>query len=225
MKKTLKNVRFIFSIVVILAACYVIIELKGRDFKEIKQIKRDTYSVGPYQSRDLEEIKAHFQQFPHSYDKIVKYEVPVITASIMTNKEMVKDFYQKYQKGKQGSLDMITFGIEGGIICHYIQYNGQDLFYCCFGDEINDIVETFQNCYLFDVPEGYLDGFDASKVSEPFQELVLSTVELSDFAAYERLDSKIVNMDEVERKNEKTKIEGFRISPFQSKEELKQNCG
>lgn len=71
------------------------------------------------------------------------------------------------------------------------------------------------------MPEKFFDCFDASKLSEPFQELVLSTDEFSDYAAYEKLHSKIVNMDEAERKNGNARIEGFRISPFRTEEELK----
>lgn len=221
MKRQHKNGLLIFGTVLILAACYVVVVSKGYDSKENKQVKQNDISVESYHGRDVEEIKAHFAQFPDSYEKIVKCAVPVNTFATMTNKNKIKDFVQKYQRKKQCSLDMISFGTEGGMIYHYMQYNGQDLFYCCFGNEINDIVETYQNLYLFDVPEKYFDCFDASKLSEPFQELVLSTDELSDYATYEKLHSKLVNMDEAERKNGNARIEGFRISPFRTEEELK----
>ncbi len=221
MNRKFKNGLLIFGTVLVLAVCYVGIVSKGYDSKENKQIKQSDIRMESYHGRDVEEIKAHFKQFPDSYDKIIKYKVPVITTSMMTNKKMVKDFCQKFQEEKLCSLDMITFGAEGGMIYHYIHYNGQDLFYYCFGDEINDIVEKYQNLYLFDVPESFFDSFDASKLPEPFQELVLSTDEISDYAEYEKLSSELDHADETERKNSKLKIEGFRISPFRTEKEAK----
>lgn len=221
MKSSLKNKILVFGIVIILVASYVVIIAKRYDNKENEQLKKDYISVESYHGRDVEEIKAHFEQFPDSYDKIVKYAVPVNTIATTTNKNMINDFCQKYNKGESCSLDMITFGIEGGMIYHYLQYNEQNIFYYCFGDGINDIEETYQHLYLFNIPEGYFDSFEASNLSEPFQELVLSTDKLPDYAEYEKLSSKIENADEAERKNSNLKIEGFRISPFSTEKELK----
>lgn len=222
MKNSIKNKILVFSIITALIACYVVIvTMKGSDNKKNEQLKQTFTSVKSYQGRDVEEIKAHFKQFPDSYDKIIKYKVPVITTSMMTNKKMVKDFCQKYQEEKSCSLDMITFGAEGGMIYHYIHYNGQNIFYYCFGNEINDIEETFQYLYLFDIPDRYFNDFDASQLPEPFQELVLSTDEISDYAEYEKSSSELDNADATERKNSKLRIEGFKISPFRTEKEAK----
>lgn len=94
-------------------------------------------------------------------------------------------------------------------------------FYYCFGNEINDIEEIFQYLYLFDIPDKYFNDFNASQLPGPFQELVLSTDEISDYAEYEKLSSKLDNADETERKNSELRIEGFRISPFRTEKEAK----
>lgn len=129
MVSSIKNKILVFGIITVLIACYVvIITMKRPDNTKNEQLKQNFTSVKPYQGRDVKEIKAHFKQLPDSYDKIIKYKVPVITTSMMTNKKMVKNFCQKYQEEKSCSLDMITFGAEGGMIYHYLHYNGQNLF-------------------------------------------------------------------------------------------------
>lgn len=227
MKSSIKNKILVFGMITALIACYVVIvTMKEPANNKNEQLKQTFTSVKSYQGRDVKEIKAHFKQFPDSYDKIIKYKVPVITTSMMTNKKMVKDFCQKFQEEKSCSLDMITFGAEGGMTYHYIHYNGKDMYYYCFGNEINDIEETFQYLYLFDIPDRYFNDFDASQLPEPFQELVLSTDEISDYAEYEKLSSELLSSeldhaDATERKNSKLRIEGFKISPFRTKKEAK----
>lgn len=58
-------------------------------------MRQDDISVEFYHGKVVEEIKAHFAQFPDSYDKIVKRTVSVNTFATMANKNIIKDFYQK----------------------------------------------------------------------------------------------------------------------------------
>lgn len=213
-----KNI-LITGMIVILIIAYIAAVVGKKDDQIENRKQENLMEVESYNGRNSEEIKNHFAQYPSNYKELIKYAVPVVTVSVTTNKNMIQNFYEKYKKGKESSLDFITFGNEGGNIYHYIQYNGKDLFYYCFSEEMNDICEIFQNVYLFDVPDKYFDSFDASKLPEPFQVFVLSTDKLSKYDEYENLSEKKANNNEEEQKNTGSHLESFQISPFCTEKE------
>lgn len=140
-----------------------------------------------YNGRNIEKIKESISYLPTNYQKAVQYRLPYQVGPILTNRDMIWDFYHKVKKGKTAVLCIGKNATEGGILYDYYQYNGKDIFlYDNVKENINDNGDIYQHISILPIPENVYD-VDYSKLPEKYYSLIFSQKKVESYEEYEKL--------------------------------------
>lgn len=216
----MKSKNKIFIIAVISCVCgiglFFVIKFHeiGSKKDNVEELRKEDVSkyipVQLYNGRNIEKIKESISDLPTDYQKAVQYRLPYQIGAILTNRDMIWDFYQKVKKGKKAVLCIGKNATEGGILYDYYQYNGKDIFqYDNVNENISDNGTIFQHISILQIPEKVYD-VDYSKLPEKYYSLIFSQKKVKSYEEYEKLSDQ-----------EKSKTMKYTLVPFVTEKEVR----